>query len=48
MLGEVERIEVLANKNTFYGLPNHVEDLIRKYKGINELYGEYHSVKLLT
>lgn len=39
ILDEVERIELLANKQTFYGLPSHVEDLIRKYKGIEQLYG---------
>lgn len=27
--------------SSFFGLPNHVKDLIFKYKGIDRLYGMY-------
>ena len=39
MLDVVDRIESLAKKDTFYGLPSHLKDLISKYKGIDDLYG---------
>ena len=45
MLSVADRIEqVLVNRNTFYGLPDYVESLVLKYKGIEQLYGELDSL----
>lgn len=30
-----------SNKLSYYGLPSKVENLVKKYKGISKLYGEF-------